>query len=285
MRILFFFFIVLWFLVTGCNQNIDTPLAEAFHKKLYLSEIKEKIPFSTSKEDSLLFIEQYVDEWMLRQTLLAHAKQKLTQKEQNFSSQIEQYKEQLLINAYLQKISSTPVLFEVSKEELDDFLNINKTEEPPEYRDMVKLNYVKLSNPSKIYKKIKELFFDDNERAKSIAQIEKICSDTIEYYLDSNHWFYTDLIENELPFSFSDLGKKENQEKLDIVINGNRYLVRILDKKEQIQPKSISEDRKIAQSLIMQQKKAAYITSFQDSLLAKALFEKKAIRYPIIVNY
>jgi hypothetical protein len=273
--------VVLFVLITGCRQNANPLVVEAFHKKLYLSEINEKIPFLASKEDSLLFMEQYIEEWILRQTLLAQAKQGLTQKEQNFSDQIEQYRERLLINAYFQKISNNPALFEVSKQELDDFMNETKTEEMPEYRNMVKLHYIKLSEPSKHYKKIKELFFDDNDRTKSLAQIERICADTIEYYLDSDHWFYADFIEKELPFSFSELEKKDNQEKLDIAINGNRYLIRILDKKQQLLPKNVSEDRKIAQSLLQQQKKAAYITNYQDSLVKKALLERKVIQYPV----
>ena len=256
-------------------------LAEAFHKKLYLSKVTEKIPFTSSKEDSLLFIEQYVEEWILRQALLIQAKQDLSPKERNFAFQMEQYQEQLLINAYFQKISNNEALFEVSKKELADFLNETTTDETPEYRDMVKLNYVKLSNPSKLYKKIKDLFFDDDNRAKSLAQLELLCADTIEYYLDSDHWFYLDFIEKELPFSFADLEKKGTQNKLDIVESGYRYLILILDKKQQIQQKNVFEDRKMAQSLIQQQKRAAFIANFQDSLIRKTVLDKKAVRYPI----
>ena len=257
-------------------------VAEAFHKKLYLLDVVEKIPFSPSKEDSLLFIEQYVEDWILRQTLLAQAKQGLSQNEQDFSFQIKLYEEQLLINAYFQKISNNEPLFEVSRKELADFLNETKTDDTPEYRDMVKLNYVKLSNPSKLYKKIKDLFFDENDRAKSLAQLELLCADTIEYYLDSDHWFYADFIEKELPFSFSDLEKKGTQNKLDIVENGSRYLILILDKKQQLQQKNVFEDRKMAQSLLQQQKRAAFIANYQDSIVRKAVREKKVVIYPMI---
>ena len=268
-------------LVSACKHPVESPIAEAFHNKLYLSEIIDKIPPSVSKEDSLLFMEQYAEEWILRQTLLAHAKQRLTQTEQNFSSQIKLYKEQLLINTYFQKICNNTALFEVSMKEVDDFLNELKTDEVQEYRDMVKLNYVKLSNPSKLYKKIKDLLFDDTNRTNSLAQIELLCADTIEYYLDSEHWFYADLIEREFPFSFSDLTKKNAQEKLDIVENGSRYLILILDKKQQLQPKNISEDKKIARALIQQQKRATFIANYQDSVVRKAMQEKKVVQYPV----
>ncbi|MCL1851072.1 MAG: hypothetical protein FWF70_06715 [Bacteroidetes bacterium] len=275
----FLFFVVM--LVAGCKQPIDTVVAEAFHNKLYLSEVIEKIPSLASKEDSLQFMEQYVEEWILRQTLLAQAKRKLSQKAQNFSSQIEQYQEQLLINAYFQKISNNAALFEVSKKELDEFLNETQTDDVPKYRDMVKLNYVKLSNPSKLYRKIKNLFFDDTDRAKSLVQIEQLCADTIEYYLDSEHWFYVDLIERDFPFSLSDLITNNSREKIDIVANENRYLILILDKKQQMQHRNVLEDKKMAQSLIQQQKRDMFITNYQDSLLKDALLNKKAVRYLI----
>jgi hypothetical protein len=280
-KFLLFAIVVLVF-VSACKRHRDLLVAEAFHKKLYFSDIIKKTPFFTSKEDSLIFLENYVQDWILRQTLLAQAKQGLTLKEQDFSFQIEQYQEQLLINTYFQKISNNTALSEVSKKELDDFLNETKTtEETPEYKDMVKLNYVKLSNPSKLYKKIKELFFSDEERVKSLAQIELLCADTIEYYLDSEHWFYADFIEKELPFTFSDTEEKDLPKRIDIVKNGSRYLILILDKKQQIQPKNVSEDRKMAQVLLQQQKRAAFIINFQDSLVKKAVQERKAIFYPI----
>ena len=284
MKKICFLLLLILTLISGCKQTTNFVVAEAFHNKLYLSEVIEKIPFLASKEDSLLFIEQYTEEWILRQTLLAKAKQEGgRQKKQDFSSQIKQYEEQLLINAYFQKISNNATLFEVSNQELVDFLNETQVDETPKYRDMVKLNYVKLSNPSKLYKKIKELFFDNKDRAKSLAQIELLCADTIEYYLDSEHWFYADFIENEVPFSFADLTHKNGQEKLDIVENGYRYLILILDKKQQLQPKDVVEDKKVAQSLIQQQKRAAFIANYQDSLVKKAVLDKKAVRYPILL--
>ena len=238
----------------------------------------EKVPFFESKEDSILFAEHYVEEWILRQTWLAYAKKRLTQKEQDFSSQMEQYREQLLINALMEKISKDSSHFRVSLSDIALHLEA-KPEETPEYRDMVKLNYIKLSNSSKIYKRVKELFFEEDDRMKATKQLELICADTIEYYLDNEHWFYTDILEKELPFSFS--GNIDNKDKFDFVQDGNRYLVLILDKKRQLQPKNPAEDKKkMLQLLLQQQKRAEFITHYQDSLLQKALLEKKVIVYP-----
>jgi len=272
-------FLALVLIVTGCKQTNNQVIAEAFHHRLYLSEVMQNIPYLTSKEDSLFFMEQYVDAWILRQTLLAQAKYELTQKEQDFSSQIAQYKEQLLINAYLQKISRDSVQFAVSRQELADFLKETKTDEAPEYRDMVKLNYIKLSNPSKIYKQTKELFFEEPDRIKAVRQLELLCADTIEYYLGREDWFYADFLEKELPFSFS---YTDTKEKFEIVQDEYRYLVLILDRKQQLQPKNAQEERKFAQSLLQQQKKAAFFVDYKDSLVQKALLEKKAIRYPVL---
>ena len=264
-------------LIMGCKQSENPIMAKAFHHNLYFSEVMDEIPYFESKEDSLIFMEQYVNEWILRQTLLALAKQKLTQKEQNFSSQVQQYNEQLLMEAFLQKISRDSLLFTVPLNEIE-----LHCETPSEYREMVKLNYIKLSNPSKLYKKIKELFFAENDRMKAIAQMELLCADTIEYYLDDEHWFFTDILEKEFPFSLSNERGVENKEKLDFLQDKNRYLVLILDRKQQLQPKNSLDDKKILQSLLQQQKKIEFIKNYQDSLVKKALLEKKAIKYPVV---
>ena len=265
-------------LLFSCNKSSDLLIAEAFHHKLFLSEVMKQLPSATSKEDSLLFIEQYVNDWIVRKTLLVEAKKELSQKEQDFSSQIEQYKEQLLIDFYLQKLSNHPSIYNVSNSELAEFLNETKTEESPEYRDMIKLNYIKLSEHSKVYKTIKNLFFEEQDRVKGLQQLEKICSDTIEYYLDSEHWFYNDFIERELSFPISN---NNNLEKLDFVQDGYRFLVLILDRKQQMQTKDVREDRKIAQVLLQQQKRTTYLSNYQDSVVHKALTERKVVKYPV----
>ena len=264
---------------TACKQTPDPLLAEAFHCKLYLSEAAEEIPCAVSKEDSLLFIEQYVTDWILHKTLLAQARHTLTKNEQDFSSQIAQYEEKLLIDRYLQKTSRNLGTFAVSQKELADFLSAKQTDETPEYREMLKLNYIKLSNPSKLYKKIKELFFQENDRVNALQQLEAICADTIEYYLDDVHWFYTDFLEKELHFSFQNKGNIVPNAKLDFVQDGNRFLIFIVDKKQQLQTKNL-EDMKMAQLLLQQQKRTDFLINYQDSLVKKALFEKKVVVYP-----
>jgi hypothetical protein len=254
-------------------------VAEAFHHKLYLSEVMEQLSYFDSKEDSLLFVKQYVDAWILQKTMLSKAKQALTQKEQKFSSQMLQYYEQLLINSYFQKLSKDSSLFVVSSTELSDFINDKKNNYTPEYRDMVKLNYIKLSNPSKLYYQIKKLFFEKENRMNVIKQLEFLCADTIEYYLDSNHWFYADFLENELPIKFS---QTYTQTEFDIVHSGYRYLILLLDKKQQFQPRNTLEDRKMAIALLQQQKKVVFFSTYRDSLVQKALHEKKVVKYPIV---
>jgi hypothetical protein len=142
---------------------------------------------------------------------------------------------------------------------------------------MLKLNYIKISNNSKLYKKIKDLFYDEADQVNSLKQLETLCADTIEYYLDSEHWFYADYIESELPF----LSKAaiENTEKFEVEQDGYKYLVVILDTKRQLQPQNTQEDRKMAQLLLEQEKKSAFLMQYQDSLVQKAFSEKKAIRF------
>jgi Fe-S cluster biosynthesis and repair protein YggX len=273
--------ILLFGLFINCRQINNPIVAEAFHHKLYLSEVIAKIPYTDSKEDSLQFMEQYIEEWVLHQTLLANAKKLLSQEEQDFTKQIDQYKEKLLIDEYLKKICGDSSAFSVFSFEVTDFMNDTKETEVQEYREMVKLNFIKLSNRSKIYNKIKGLFFEETDRVKAISQLELICADSIEYYLNDDHWFYTDFIENELPFSFSNKENTEPNSKFDFVKDGFRYLVLILDKKQQLQTSNFSEEKKMAQIILQQQKRIEYLSNFKDSLVKKAMFKKKIILYPI----
>jgi hypothetical protein len=144
---------------------------------------------------------------------------------------------------------------------------------------MVKLNYIKLSEHSKLYKQVRDLFFDEKDRAIALKQLELLCADTIEYYLDGDHWFYADYIEKDLPITFSN----ENiRDKHDIVRDSYRYLITILDKKQQLQPQNVQEDRRMALALLLQQKKIMFVNDYQDSIVQKAINEKRAVRYPFV---
>jgi hypothetical protein len=275
----FSLFALLW-LITGCKQFDNPIVAKAFHHNLYLSEVIDNTPYFESKEDSLIFLEQWINDWILRQTIMANAKQQLSKKELDFSSKIKQYEEQLLLNAYMQKICTDSSRFITPISEIE-FCNDTKFNELPEYRDMVKLNYLKLSCPSKLYKKVKDIFFEEKDRVKATTQLEFLCADSIEYHLDNEHWFYTDILEKDLPFSFSNNTTKDN---FDFVQDGNHYLILILDRKQQPQqqPKNLLENIKMQQLLLQQKNKIIYINQYQDSLVQKAFLEKKAIKYPIL---
>ena len=89
-----------------------------------------------------------------------------------------------------------------------------------------------------------------------------------------------DILEKDLPFSFS--SNIDNKEKFDFVQDGNRYLVFILDRKQQLQSKNLFEDKKTLQLLLQQQKRLEFINNFKDSLMQKAITEKKVIVYPVV---
>jgi hypothetical protein len=273
-----FFLILLTPLFISCKQESDPVVAEAFHQKLYRSEVVQNIPSGLTSEDSIVFFDKFVEHWLMERVMLNSAQEVLSVQEKNFEKQIKRYKEQLILEAFYHKITKDTSLFNISKAELSHFIGEFKESEPIQ-KNVVRVNYVKLSKKSVIGDKIKEILFNETLRVTEKNSIIKMCSDSIEYFIDDTQWLLLDYLENDFPFEITDksqiLGSKK---QIDISDNQYRYIVVFLDFKNQIAPDETLEEIESTLMMLKQHKKTKYLNHFQDSLYKKALIDGKIIK-------
>lgn len=87
-----FFLILIVFLFVSCKQNHDPIVAEAYHYKLYRSEVIDNIPSNLNAEDSIIFFNKYVEHWLMERVLLKSAEKTLSLQEMNFDNEIKKYR-------------------------------------------------------------------------------------------------------------------------------------------------------------------------------------------------
>lgn len=265
-------FLVIPFVIS-CNNGKDPIVAEAYNHKLYRSEVVENIPSGLSPEDSISLYQQYIDHWLISKVLLETAKKSLTISEKNFEEKIKQFKEQLLLEAYYDKITRDSSKFIVTDAELRHFVSEFKEGEPIQ-KNVVRVNYVKLSKKSPIGNSIKTILFDEEKRINEKNKIITLCGDSIEYFIDDQQWLLLDYLEQDFPFNIRDVNQiLTTQKMIDVSDDQYRYLVVFLDFKNQIAP--VETDEELNSSLIMlkQHKKVKYLKHVRDSLYNKALNE------------
>lgn len=93
---------LLMVLLIGCQEvprylGGSRVLAEAAGEKLYTRDVRAVVPRGMSGEDSVAFMERYIDKWINKQLKLHEAEQIFSESEQDIDSLVEEYRQALLI--------------------------------------------------------------------------------------------------------------------------------------------------------------------------------------------
>lgn len=256
--------------LSSCKQK-DTVVAEAYHAKLYLSQLAAQIPDSFSPADSAQLAQILIEDWIKQQIILHEAKQALPLKSQNFEKEIDEYKNTLLVNTYFNFLTSDSGQFTVSDDELEQFIKKYESRYTVN-REIIKINYVKTARDSKLIKELKELLFDDDQRTEEKQRIEELCADSIEYFLEDNTWLYLDDIQNEFPIEIKNKESIQSQNKyIETEDSDYHYLIVFLDYKSRRTINETEEEIAAARMMLTQQKKQNFVNQKIEELVQKSM--------------
>ncbi len=256
--------------LSSCKQK-DTVVAEAYHAKLYLSQLAAQIPDSFSPADSAQLAQILIEDWIKQQIILHEAKQALPLKSQNFEKEIDEYKNTLLVNTYFNFLTSDSGQFTVSDDELEQFIKKYESRYTVN-REIIKINYVKTARDSKLIKELKELLFDDDRRMEEKQRIEELCADSIEYFLEDNTWLYLDDIQNEFPIEIKNKESILSQNKyIETEDSDYHYLIVFLDYKSRRTINETEEEIAAARMMLTQQKKQNFVNQKIEELMQKSM--------------
>lgn len=256
--------------LSSCKQK-DTVVAEAYHAKLYLSQLASQIPDSYTPADSVQLAQILIEDWVKQQIILHEAQQALPLKSQNFEKEIAEYKNTLLVNAYFNLLTSDSSQFTVSDDELEQFIKKYESRYTVN-REIIKINYVKTARDSKLIKELKELLFDDDRRIEEKQRIEELCADSIEYFLEDNTWLYLDDIQNEFPIEIKNKESILSQNKyIETEDDDYHYLIVFLDYKSRRTVNETEEEIAAARMMLTQQKKQNFVNQKIEELMQKSM--------------
>lgn len=263
--------------LVSCQRNRDKVVAQVYNHKLYLSEVESGLPSGLSPEDSVAMVKDYIDSWVKERLILHEAEHQLSVREKNFDKQLENYRRSLLINAYYDKLVSDTNMFGITDQDVEAFTRafdgryaVNK--------EIVKVNYVKLSANSKLGTPVKEILFNENRRQEEKDQLMRLFGDSVEYMLDDNAWLYLEDVRAEVPFDLKTGDLKTQHQYVDKTIDGSRYLLVVLDYKNQRAASETEEERAAVRMMLMNQRKQQYIENYINDIYKKALKEGAVTR-------
>lgn len=261
---------LLSFCFSSCKQK-DPVVAEAYHAKLYLSQLAAQIPDSYTPADSVQLAQILIEDWIKQQIILHEAQQVLPLKSQHFEKEIAEYKNTLLVNAYFNLLTADSSQFVVSDEELEKFLKKYESRYTVN-REIIKINYVKTAKNTKLIKELKDLLFDDERRIEEKQRIEELCADSIEYFLEDNTWLYLDDIQNEFPIEIKNKESILTQNKyIETEDNDYHYLIVFLDYKSRRTINETEDEIAAARMMLTQQKKQDFVNHKIEELMQESL--------------
>jgi len=267
---------ILVLIVTSCNNatfnDSDRVIARVYDEYLYFSDIRDLIPPATLPSDSLSITQNYINNWVKTQLLVYQADKNLADEQKDFTRQLEDYRNSLIIFNYETEFIRQNLDTLVSVEEIEDYYdkfsgNFKLSE------NIVQVVYAKLNEKSPYRKKIRELVNSDNEADRDSLEFYCIRY-AIDYGLIDNEWITFDELLEMIPL---DVENPEvflvNNQQINNYKKPDWFYANILafGLKDSVSPLSLERDN--ISSIILNKRKKKLIKKMHEEVYEQAIKE------------
>jgi hypothetical protein len=201
------------------NDPAKKRIARAFDTYLYEADIEGIVPKGSKPADSIKIMNDYLTRWMQQQVIVHQATNNLDPKQIDFSRQIADYKNSLIIYEYEKELVKEKLDTTIAENEINDYYDKNKKDFQLK-NDIVKIIYVKV--PKKVPNQEKLKSWINSTDIKDKEKLASFCNqNATNYFLDDNSWLMFDDVLKEVPIQTA------NE---DIFLqNNNNRIVQIAD--------------------------------------------------------
>ena len=262
------------FVLQGCNLKSNDSqgvvVAECYGKYLYESDLVGVVTSGSDIVDSLNRVNAFVDSWIRREVLLHQAEKNLTKEQLDFSKQILEYQNSLVIYAYETQLAEQKLDTVVTDEEIETYYEQNK-ENFQLRQTMVRAAYVIMKSDCKQKEDFRKLMHDADtlmlQRLDIMATYYAVSS-----YVDVDAWLRLDELLKIIPIeiynpeSFLKKNRFVMFDKDDFT-----YMVRFEDylMEEEISPLDMERDN--IRSMILMKRKKDLLDILKSKLYEKAV--------------
>lgn len=265
--------LVLLILLTGCSsffkKKTEHAVARVFNEYLYESDLKSVIPKGTPAKDSAGIAKSYIESWIHQQLIIHQAQQNLTGDQMDFSQQLENYKNSLIIYTYENELVKQKLDTLVSDEDIENYYDANQQNFLLK-DNIVKLQYVKLPLKSTYTKQIRILLASDkpDDKTRLVQQCEKYASD---YFMDDQNWLpFNDLLKQVPIKTYNQEEFLKNRRDLEYQDSAFVYLVRFRDFKIKESVSPLSFEKEHIRNIILNKRKIELVKRMHEDLFEQA---------------
>lgn len=275
---------ILFLLVVLCactnlfqSEPEDRIVARANDKYLRISELADRIPDGLSERDSITLAENYITKWIQQEILTQKAKESLKSDEQDFSKQLDEYRNSLLLFTLEQKLVSQYLDTNVTPEQIEEYYSENRSQFELK-GNIVKFDFVKINKRSRHLREFRKLL--KSPESGNVLELAGYAEKNATDYWFAREWVSMSDLLDEMPLEVDNqalfLRRTNYAEAEDSVYI---YLVRINDFKTADSISPIEFEREKIRNIILNGRKINLIEMKRQEFIDQAFKDDKAKIY------
>ncbi|CAM3762169.1 hypothetical protein FLGE108171_14000 [Flavobacterium gelidilacus] len=278
MKFKFLFLVMLTFFVSckkGATVVDNVAIARVNNSNLYKEDIKGLVPAGTSKKDSIIIVNDYIDRWASQKLLFNAAELNLSdEKQTELNKLVEQYKKDLYTKAYIEQLVYKSFDTLVSENDLKTYYEKNKENFKTNVA-LVKMSYIQINKSNPKLSVLSNKFVNASKENK-----ESLRNSTIEfksYAFNDSIWIDMNQVYEKLPVI--NVENKENYiiagKTVKFADSTDMYLIRTSNFIEKNQVSPFQYIKPTLKKVILNKRKTELINKYQKDITTDALKDKK----------
>lgn len=260
-------------LLVSCSgffrKKTERTLARVHDDYLFESDLAGVVPRGSSEKDSTTLVRNYIDNWIHQRLIIHQAEANLTSDQMDFTRQMEDYKNSLIIYAYEKELVRQKMDTLLTDADIENYYEQNKQNFLLK-ENIVRIKYVKLALRSKSLPLFKKLIKSDDP-ADKLRLSDECDQHATDFYLDDQKWILFNDLLNQVPIrTYNQEEFLQNRKDLEYQDSAYIYLVKFLDFKikEGVSPLSFEKDR--IRNIILNKRKIDLIQKMREDVFMKA---------------
>jgi hypothetical protein len=256
------------------NNKQGKPVARVYDKNLYREDLQGIIPPGTSTNDSIEMTTAYINNWIRQELLLKQAEDNLDETNRDFTDQIEQYRNSLIIYAYESELVKQKLDTVVPQAEIEDYYKKNQNNFHLR-ENIVLASYVIISKNSPVTSKVKSLLLSTREADKE--KLQTLCQENgANYFINDGTWMSFTELTRKIPLSIDDQEEFLNKNKYyEVKDSTTMYYVAIsaYKSKESVSPLNFEVEN--IRTILLNKRKAELLKQMEEDLISDAVKRNK----------
>ena len=255
-------------------KDKDKAVVRVNDKYLYRDDLVNVVPAGTATNDSLEMTAAYINNWVRQELLLKQAEDNLDETNRDFTDQIEQYRNSLIIYAYESELVKQKLDTVVPQSEIEEYYQKNQSNFYLR-ENIVLASYVIISKNSPVAAKAKTLLLSNRDADKE--KLQTLCQENnLNFLINDGTWISFADLSRKIPLTVDDQEEFLRKNKyFEVKDSTTMYYVAISDykSKESISPLNFETEN--IRTILLNKRKAALLQRMEDDLISNAVKHKK----------